>query len=81
MMPTTVRPGGHNAFRFGDIAFSSEFDNGNLARVEQGKINDPSCKGGLYEFRIWSAVDNLGEACQSKVGGDRFHSFFSRMDT
>jgi hypothetical protein len=50
----------HNIFCFdNNITFSSKFDNGNLARVE--RISNRS-----YEFKIWSAPDNMGTPHQSK---------------
>jgi hypothetical protein len=43
----------HNIFIFDEnIIFSSNFDNGNLAKVE--RIPNKS-----YEFRIWTAPDNM----------------------
>jgi hypothetical protein len=50
----------HNVFNFDNgITFSSNFDNGNVARVER-LANRP------YEFKIWSAPDNMGTSYQSK---------------
>lgn len=49
----------HNIFNFGDVTFSSNFDNGNLAKVEQ--VPNKS-----FEFRIWTAPDNMGSSYQSK---------------
>ena len=62
----------HNTFSLDcnshEITISSAFDNGNLARVEMTRSSEYSCKGHQYfDFRIWSAVDNLGDPCQSKV--------------
>lgn len=59
----------HNSFRFeNEIEFSSQFDNGNLAKVEATKSSEYSVKGQQYfDFRIWSASDNFGEPLQSKV--------------
>ena len=52
---------GHKVFQFDDgaITFSSNFDNGNLARVER-------VGGKPFEFKIWTAPDNLGTSFQSK---------------
>jgi hypothetical protein len=55
--PTSIPA--HNIFTFDNITFSSNFDNGNLARVERVPKNP-------YEFRIWTAPDNLGSEHQSK---------------
>lgn len=49
----------HKVFTFGEVTFSSNFDNGNLARVEQ--VPNKS-----YDFRIWTAPDNMGTEYQSK---------------
>ena len=49
----------HNVFNFNEVTFSSNFDNGNLARVEQ--VPNRS-----YDFKIWTAPDNLGTMYQSK---------------
>jgi hypothetical protein len=59
----------HNVFKFGDITFSSNFDNGNLARVERAS-NRP------FEFRIWTAPDNMGTEYQSRHCA-WFHFFIS----
>ena len=42
----------HNVFVFDQVIFSSNFDNGNLAKVE--KIPNRS-----YEYKIWTAPDNM----------------------
>jgi hypothetical protein len=42
----------HNVFVIDQVIFSSNFDNGNLARVE--KIPNRS-----YEYKIWTAPDNM----------------------
>ena len=48
----------HNVFTLEDgTIFSSNFDNGNLARVE--KSNKPG------EYLIWTAPDNMGSSFQS----------------
>lgn len=53
-------PAAHNVFTFdGGITFSSNFDNGNLGRVERVP-NRP------YEFKIWTAPDNMGTMYQSR---------------
>jgi hypothetical protein len=59
----------HNTFSFsdGDVLFSSDFDNGNLARVERSATNS-------NEFKIWTAPDNMGTSYQSKTG---FWFYFS----
>ena len=51
---------GHNVFTFDSesICFSSNFDNGNLARVEKN--------GKGHDYRIWTAADNYGTEYQSK---------------
>lgn len=50
----------HNIFRFDNgITFSSNFDNGNLARVERFP-NRP------FDFKIWTAPDNMGTPHQSR---------------
>lgn len=49
----------HNVFPFDNIIFSSNFDNGNLGRVERVP-NRP------YEFKVWTAPDNMGTEYQSK---------------
>jgi len=50
----------HGVFTFdNDVVFSSNFDNGNLARVERVGAKP-------YEFRIWTAADNMGTSFQSK---------------
>ncbi len=49
----------HNIFTFDDITFSSNFDNGNLARVERIASRP-------YDFKIWTAPDNMGTDVQSK---------------
>jgi hypothetical protein len=48
-----------NIFEIDSIRFSSNFDNGNLNRVE--KISNKS-----YEYRIWSAPDNAGSEYETK---------------
>ena len=52
-------PPAHNIFTFDNIVFSSNFDNGNLGRVERVP-NRP------YEFRVWTAPDNMGTEVQSR---------------
>jgi hypothetical protein len=49
----------HSIFTFDDIIFSSNFDNGNLGKVERVP-NKP------YDFKIWTAPDNMGTEYQSK---------------
>ncbi len=56
----TPRPPAHNIFNFDNgVVFSSNFDNGNLAKVERIG-NRP------YEFKIWTAPDNMGSSHQSR---------------
>eukprot|EP01038_Epipyxis_sp_PR26KG_P006054 gene6054-8335_t len=53
-------PPAHNLFELDNgVIFSSNFDNGNLANVERVP-NKP------FDFRIWTAPDNLGSEYQSK---------------
>jgi hypothetical protein len=59
MAQTSCAVPAHNVFTFGDVTFSSNFDNGNLARAEQ--VPNKS-----YDFRIWTAPDNMGTPYQSK---------------
>lgn len=49
----------HNVFEIDGITFSSNFDNGNLAKVEK-------IVGKAFDFRIWAAPDNYGQPHQSK---------------
>ena len=59
---TDSRYPGHCVYVFDDnITFSSNFDNGNLARVERSGTKP-------YDFRIWTAPDNMGTVHQSKPG-------------
>jgi len=54
-------PAAHQVFSFdGEVVFSSNFDNGNLARVER------SGSSSRYDFKIWTAPDNMGSSFQSK---------------
>ncbi|KAJ1400436.1 hypothetical protein B484DRAFT_406026 [Ochromonadaceae sp. CCMP2298] len=49
----------HNVFAFENgVKFSSNFDNGNVAKVEQSHKS--------FEYRVWTAPDNLGTPHQSK---------------
>jgi hypothetical protein len=59
MAQTSCAVPAQNVFTFGDVTFSSNFDNGNLARAEQ--VPNKS-----YDFRIWTAPDNMGTPYQSK---------------
>jgi hypothetical protein len=43
-----------NVFNFGRVTFSSNFDNGNLARVKKIDLGLP------YQYKVWVAVDNEG---------------------
>ena len=54
---------GHNVFAFADlgVTFSSNFDNGNLARVERAGNS-------VSSFKVWTALDNAGTEYQSKHG-------------
>jgi hypothetical protein len=58
--PSIVTPvPAHNVFTFSDgVIFSSNFDNGNLLRVEQTNKS--------YDYRVWTAPDNTGQPHQSK---------------
>lgn len=49
----------HNVFRFGGVCFSSNFDSGNLSKVER-------IVGKEFDFKIWTAPDNMGTTYQSK---------------
>jgi hypothetical protein len=49
----------HSCFDFDEVTFSSNFDSGNLARVD--RLN-----GKPYDFKIWIAPDNMGTPHQSK---------------
>lgn len=58
--PSVPTAPAHNVFPFdNNIIFSSNFDNGNLGRVERVP-NRP------YEFKVWTAPDNMGTEFQSK---------------
>lgn len=57
----------HNIFEFdGDVTFSSNFDNGNLAKVEKLQSRP-------FDFKIWTAPDNMGTDYQSKNSNGWFH--------
>ena len=57
----------HNVFEFDDgVRFSSNFDNGNLARVERSSSRS-------HEFRIWTSSDCAGEPFQAKNSNAWFH--------
>ena len=58
--PSIVTPApAHNVFTFSDgVIFSSNFDNGNLLRVEETNKS--------YDYRVWTAPDNTGQPHQSK---------------
>ena len=43
-----------NVFNFGRVTFSSNFYNGNLARVKKIDLGLP------YQYKVWVAVDNEG---------------------
>ena len=49
----------HNVYTFDDVTISSNFDNGNIGKCE--KVPNKS-----YEYRIWTAPDNMGTPFQSK---------------
>jgi hypothetical protein len=57
--PSPLTIPAHSVFTFDDIIFSSNFDNGNLGKVERVP-NKP------YDFKIWTAPDNMGTEYQSK---------------
>lgn len=62
MNQTKIIPA-HNVFNLeDDITFSSNFDNGNLSKVE--RLN--SGKSGTKFYKIWTAPDNLDTEVQSK---------------
>ena len=71
-MITSSTISSHNVFTFDDnITFSSNFDNGNLARVERIVSSTPQLPSSsssikYYDYRIWSACDNMGMPVQSK---------------
>lgn len=58
---------GHGIFLFDELSvtFSSNFDNGNLAHVERIASGKDARD---YDFRIWSAPDNMGTDLQAKTG-------------
>jgi len=49
----------HNVFQIDDVCFSSNFDSGNLAKVEK-------VAGKPFDYKIWTAPDNMGSSYQSK---------------
>ncbi len=51
----------HNEFRFDNILFSSNFDNGNLANVEKSTSGSIS-----NSYKVWSAPDNYKSQYQSR---------------
>lgn len=55
----------HNEFKFDNVVFSSNFDNGNLANVE---------RAGNYSYKVWSAPDNYKTPHQTK---NSFWFYFS----
>ncbi|CAM9673358.1 unnamed protein product [Chrysoparadoxa australica] len=58
-----------------NLRFSSTFDSGNLARVEWGgEIN----RSGQHLFRLWTAKDCEGEACE-KRNSSWFHFSITRV--
>lgn len=59
-----------NIFSFEEITFSSNFDNGNLYRVERIGNNSTSSQ---QEFKIWTANDNMNSSNQSKSNNAWFH--------
>jgi len=72
-MITSSSISSHNVFTFDDnIIFSSNFDNGNLARVERVVSSSSSSSSSASssikysDYRIWSACDNMGTPKQSK---------------
>ena len=59
MMSLNTEIPAHNVFTFPDgVTFSSNFDNGNLLKVEQTNKS--------YDYRIWTTPDNMGLPYQSK---------------
>jgi hypothetical protein len=61
------RCAGHNVFVCEElgVTFNSNFDNGNLALVERATSGKDVRE---YDFRIWSAPDNMDTEIQSKTG-------------
>jgi hypothetical protein len=53
----------HGTYKFGAITFCSDFDNGNLRRVEP--INSGSGSNQPLCFNIWTAPDNAGSDVES----------------
>jgi hypothetical protein len=62
----------HGVYVFQDVGvtFSSNFDNGNLAHVERTSIanNNNNNSNTNFDFRIWTAPDNMDTDFQSKTG-------------
>ena len=50
-----------NIFEIDGVTFSSNFDNGNLAKVEKNVSN-----GQNHDYKIWVSPDNCGKSYQSK---------------
>jgi hypothetical protein len=50
-----------NVFTIDGVVFSSDFDNGNLLKVEKSKSSSP------YDYKVWTAPDNQGTTYQLKV--------------
>jgi hypothetical protein len=50
----------HNVFDLEGVIFSSNFDNGNLLRVERGNSTTS------WDYKVWTAPDNYGTPHQSK---------------
>ena len=61
----------HNVFVIDQVIFSSNFDNGNLARVE--KIPNRS-----YEYKIWTAPDNMVNFFSFLIVHQKFSKFYHR---
>ena len=60
-----------NVFNFGRVTFSSNIDNGNLARVKKIDLGLP------YHYKVWVAVDNEGGSillCKAVRQHDRYQT-------
>ena len=56
-----------NIFECGGFLFSSNFDNGNLSKVEKGDASN--------EFYLWTAPDNAGTALSRSDGTNAWFYF------
>ena len=55
-----------NTFELGGVIFSSNFDNGNLLKVERG--------GDSNEYLLWTAADNYGVDFAVIISSQTLHS-------